>query len=638
MCGITGFVYTDSERPAEADILARMNATLHHRGPDEDGVYTSGNVALAMKRLAIVDLKGGQQPIFNEDRSMLVVMNGEIYNFRELRRALIPHGHRFVTDCDTEVLVHGYEQWGGDGLCQRLNGMFAFAIWDARAGRLTLGRDRMGKKPLHYHYSRRLGIVFGSEIKALLAHPAVPRDPDHAALWHYLALQATPEPASAFRAIRKLPPGHVVEWVPASGRAPEASCYWRPAFEPKKQMREGDWVGAVRESVTAAVRRRLMGEVPLGAFLSGGIDSSIIVGLMARESSQPVRTFTIGFEEEKFSELAEARLVAKHFGTDHREEIVSWNVAETLPRLVEHCDEPFADPAALAMWHLSRMTREHVTVALCGDGGDETHAGYQRHWMDGVLGPVNLLADSGLGGSVAGLWRNLASRLPVRTDIPPERNWMLGVQRIAQALETGPDASLLRWSSYFTDRSRNAIATEEFRRLSGGQSTAALFRRAARRSGAVSRLDRTLAADFPLYLASVLLVKADRMTMAHSLEARSPFLDVDHVDLTAAMPDRFKIRGRVQKYILRRAFAGILPPSILSRPKQGFALPVGAWFRGPLKEMARDTLLSTEARGRGLFNPKAVRALLGEHAKGAEDHGKRLWSLVMLELWFRRYQ
>ncbi|CAN5304975.1 amidotransferase 1, exosortase A system-associated [soil metagenome] len=635
MCGIVGFIYSDRERPAEREILEAMNRAILHRGPDEDGVLLDANAALAMRRLAIVDLHGGSQPIFNEDRTIATVFNGEIYNFQPLRAELESHGHRFESNCDTEVLVHGFEQWGAAGLCRRLNGMFAFAIWDIRNRKLILARDRAGKKPLHLHYRPNLGLIFGSEIKALLAHPLVPREINHAALWHYLSLQATPEPHSAFAQITKLPPAHFLEWTP--GAAPRMTRYWTNRYEPKRSGSEGELAEELREVLGEAVKRRLIADVPLGAFLSGGIDSSIIVGLMAAESSRPVKTFTIDFEEKNFSEAAHARAVSRHFSTEHVEEVESWDVREVLLRIVDAVDEPFADPAALPTWHLSQVARRHVTVALNGDGGDETHGGYQRHLMDQLALPANWIADSPLSSPAASAWRALTGMLPVRRDLPPEKNWTLGVQRLAQAMEIGPTASLLRWSSYFTEPMKHSLATPEFRQRSGARSTADLFRAAAKRSGARNQLDRTLAADFPLYLSSVLLVKADRMTMAHSLEGRSPFLDVEHMEFAASLPSRMKIHGMTQKYLLKKAFAKMLPPEIISRPKQGFAVPVSQWFRGPLRKDAKDILLSPEARRRGLFHPRAVQRLLSDHSTGAADHGKRLWALLMLELWFLRY-
>ncbi|MCB2156660.1 asparagine synthase (glutamine-hydrolyzing) [bacterium] len=636
MCGITGFVYADLERPAEREVLAKMNGEIVHRGPDADGFHLAGNVGLAMRRLSIIDLSGGDQPIYNEDRTIAVVFNGEIYNFVELRDELEALGHQFATSTDTEVLAHGYEEWGPESLSERLNGMFAFAIWDSVRGVLVLARDRMGKKPLHYCYRPGIGLIFGSEIKSLLLHPEVPQDIDHKSLWHYLSLQATPEPRSAFEAIRKLPPGHMMKWMPSRGRTPAVARYWHPSFEPKWKGTEDELAEQLRDVVTKSVRRRLISDVPLGAFLSGGIDSSIIVGLMAAESDAPVRTFTIGFEEKRFSEAQHARRVAKHFGTEHVEETVRWDVEETLPKIVDAVDEPFADPAALPTYHLSRITRQHVTVALNGDGGDETHAGYQRHLLDQMTWPINWLTRSGASRPAAATWRALSRVVPIRTDIPPERNWALGIRRLAQVMEVGPEASLLRWSSYFSERTKRALATPEFRRLSGAPSTAHLHRRIFQKSRTKNALDATLATDFPLYLASVLLVKADRMTMAHSLEGRSPFLDSEHVDFATKLPADLKLHGRTHKYLLKRAFSKLLPPEITARPKQGFAIPVGEWLRGPLKPMLRDTLLSQTARDRGLFRPREVQRLIREHQAGRDDHGKRLWALLMLELWFQR--
>lgn len=637
MCGIVGFAHPDPARPADRAVLERMNAAIHHRGPDEDGFFLRGPVAMAMKRLAIIDLSGGQQPIPNEDGTINVVFNGEIYNFRELRKELEARGHRFRTHCDTEVLVHGYEEWGVKQLCRRLEGMFAFSIWDDRLKKVTLARDRVGKKPLHYHVATDGTLIWGSEIKSLLDHPQVPREVNRTALWHYLTIQGVPEPQSAFQAIQKVPPGHILEWYPVGCHDVNLTRFWQPRYEPKKELSEGEACEKLRAVVRRAVKCRLVSEVPLGAFLSGGIDSSVIVGLMAEMSSTPVKTFTIGFSEEKFSEISHARRISEHFGTEHHEEIVSWNLEETLPAMVEKVDEPLADPAALAQWHLSKMTRRHVTVALSGDGGDETHGGYQRHLLDGLVAPANLISRSPLSAPVARVWEAIFSQIPVRKDLPPERNWALGLQRLGQVLDTAPEASLLRWSSYFSERAKHNIMTRDLREVAGITRTEALFRREWRRAKASTRLDRTLATDLAMYLAPVLLVKADRMTMAHSLEARSPFLDSRHIAFTGRLPVNMKIRGRTQKYLLKKAFAELLPRDILNRPKQGFALPVGEWLRGPLRRYTREMLLSPEARGRGLFREGAVPRLLVEHNDGRADHGKRLWALLVLELWFRRY-
>lgn len=633
MCGITGIVHADPRRPVDPTVLAAMNATLTPRGPDGAGSMVEGGVGLAMRRLAIIDVAGGDQPIANEDGTVCVIFNGEIYNFAELRAELESAGHRFRTRSDTEVLVHGYEQWGPKQLCCRLNGMVAFALWDARAQRLVLGRDRMGKKPLFITHQPGLGLVFASEIKALLAHPAIKREPDHEALWHLLSLEGAPPGRTCFAGIRRLPPASVLTWEPASGKAPRVEEYWRCDFTPKHRLDEREASEELRAIVERAVVRRLVSEVPLGAFLSGGLDSSIIVGLMARHSSQPVKTFTVSFGEGAFDESGHARAVARHFGCDHHEERAEWDPEASLAAIVEACDEPLADPAMLPLMHLARHTRRHVTVALSGDGGDETHGGYQRYGLE----PWFAAMPPGVQQAVAQVVEPLAGLIPLRTDVPPERNPALVARRLAQALRTHRDASRLRWSGLFSEAMKERVASASFREAARGADTERLHAEVARRRGrSLHGLDRHLAIDASLYLESVLLVKADRAAMAASLEGRSPFLDAEHVEFAARLPQAMKWREGAGKWLLKRAFAGLLPPGIATRSKQGFAVPLGVWFRGRLGRVARERLLARDALVAPLFDRGEIVRLLREHSAGRDDHGKRLWALLLVEEWFAR--
>ncbi|MCX7001462.1 MAG: asparagine synthase (glutamine-hydrolyzing) [Candidatus Sumerlaeota bacterium] len=628
MCGICGYIGT-KEIGADPDIVRRMCRTLIHRGPDEEGVWVGHDVALGMRRLKIIDLVTGSQPIFNEDKTVIVVFNGEIYNFPSLKEALEQKGHRFYTHSDTEVIVHGYEEWG-EGLVQHFNGMFAFSLWDAKNERLILARDRVGKKPLYYAHRPDGGLIWGSEIKAILAHPSAPaREPDFTAIHHYLSLQYVPDPWTAFKGIRKLPPASLL--VYEKGRM-EIRRYWDLSFLPKHTDSEDDLAMALREKLQETVRCRLVSDVPLGVFLSGGIDSSIIVALMARMSDRKIKTFSIGFEEDTFSELPYARAVAEKYNTEHQEFIVRYQTAETMPHIIEFCDEPFADSSALPMYYLSQMTRQFVTVALNGDGGDETHAGYQRYYLDYLISLYEHIPAFFRKGLHA-----LFDLLPEPVNVPIERNWIAGLKRLKQVTGISPKASILRWGSYFSQDMKWNHYTEEMKAQVGEAISDALLAEWFDRARAESLVDRTLYVDVMNYLPGDLLVKADRMTMANSLEGRSPFLDYELMEWVARLPVSMKLRGRRHKYLLKKTFHDLLPETILNRGKQGFGIPVGKWFRENLRLMMKDMLLSERFINRKIFMLEYISRLIQEHEQGKTDHGKRIWTLVMLEFWFRRY-
>lgn len=623
MCGICGQLNPDG-RPVSRDALAAMNAVIRHRGPDSDGFHVAGRVGLAMRRLAILDLAGGDQPIANERGDVHVVFNGEIYNYPTLRPNLEARGHVFRTHADTEAIVHLYEEYGVD--CVRhLRGMFAIALWDETRGRLLLARDRFGKKPL-YHAEHAGTLLFGSEIKSILAFPGFPREADLEAIDLYLTLQYVPDPLSGFRHVRKLPPAHRLVWEAGQTRIER---YWDLPFEPKQDHDEAALVEDLRTRLREAVRIRLLSDVPLGAHLSGGIDSSLIVGLMA-EAGGTVKTFSIGFEEERFSELEHARVVAQRFATDHHEFTVAYgDVPAIMEKLVTHFDEPFADSSALPMWHLSRLTREHVTVALNGDGGDELFAGYQRYRLDRFANLYARLPRAVTQSLIPALLKS--AREPV--NVPIEQNWLAGLKRLAQVADTPAEASIVRWGSYFNETQKAALWRPEFTARRACPNAAEFLARVFRGAPAASFLDRTLYTDLATYLAGDLLVKADRMTMAHSLEGRSPLLDQELAEWVARLPINMKLRGRTHKYLLRKACAGLLPDSILGRGKQGFGVPLGAWFRGPLAGFARERLCDPAARVAALFQESELTRLMQDHVTGTTDHGKRLWTLLMLELW-----
>jgi asparagine synthase (glutamine-hydrolysing) len=624
MCGICGIAPADL-RPIDRAPLQRMNAALVHRGPDSEGMILRPGVGLASRRLAVIDLVSGDQPIANEDGSLWIVLNGEIYNFPELRADLERRGHRFQTHSDTETVLHLYEEVG-EACVEHLRGMFALALWDGPRHRLLLARDRLGKKPLYY--ARRGGVLyFSSELPSLLQ--ALPERPalDLQAIDLYLALQYIPDPWTPFEGIVRLPAAHRLLW---SRGDLNLERYWDLSYLPKWQASEGELIEQLRFLLREAVRCRLISDVPLGAHLSGGIDSSIVVALMAEAGEGPVKTFSIGFEEESFSELPYARAVSQRYATDHHEFVVSFgDVRETLPSLIRHLGEPLADPSALALFHLSHLTRQHVTVALNGDGGDEAFAGYHRYWLDPWADRYLRLPKALTGSAIPALVR----RLPHGIDRPVGSDWRDGLRRLEQLPAVDRRASILRWGSYFSAEQRKVLWRRAFHPLLAFDRPEKLLVSLYDNAPAATRLDRTQYADIHTYLPGDLLVKADRMTMAASLEGRSPFLDHQLMEWAARLPDRYRLSGRTGKVLLRKAFRAELPPEIRPRGKQGFGLPVSAWFRGPLAGWAGGMLRDPGSPLQRWFEPAALERLLVEHQAGTHDHGKRLWALVVLNMW-----
>jgi asparagine synthase (glutamine-hydrolysing) len=629
MCGICGQLATNWTASVDRQLIESMNRAIRHRGPDSEGYYVANGIGLAVSRLAIIDVAGGRQPISNEDGSVVVVFNGEIYNFRELRAELQDLGHRFRTQSDTEVIVHGYEQWGDEAL-HHFNGMFAIALWDEPQHRLLLARDRMGKKPLYWHQSNH-GLLWGSEAKAVLAAPCVDRSVNALALHHYLTLQYVPDPLTIFEGVHRLPAAHKL--VVERGGEPKISRWWQLQFEPKWKIGDPEAIEQARSLLTAAVERRLISEVPLGAFLSGGIDSSTIVALMADRSAKPVKTYSIGFEEPRYSESQYARQVAARYHTDHHEFVFR---AADLIRVIEESvasfDEPLADPAALPLLELSRQARQSVTVALCGDGGDETLAGYRRYAIDGLLRPYSALPAWLTQRAVPAMMRYV----PEPAWIPEDRNPITGLKRLGQFSATTPKASLVRWGSYFSHQEKLSLYTDCWRDKFLHTDTADWLAGAYDEAYASSILDRTLYADHVTYLSGDLLPKTDRMTMAHSVEARSPFLDVEWVEWTARLPERLKVRRMAGKWLLKAAFGEFLPPAICKRAKQGFGVPVGHWFKSELREWAKDHLLNNPSLGEW-FRLAAIERLLEEHNEGKFNHGKKLWALLIFSVWLKKY-
>jgi len=627
MCGISGLLYHDPARPADRTVLAAMNAAIIHRGPDSDGFHCDGPLGIAMRRLAIIDRAGGDQPLSNEDGRIWIVFNGEIYNHEGLRRELVDRGHTFRTHSDTECIVHAYEQWG-DHCVRHLRGMFAFAIWDSARRRLVLARDRVGKKPLYYA-EHDGALLFGSELKTLLRYPGFPREIEPAALHHYLTLQYVPDPLTAFRAAKKLLPGHVLV---CEGGKVTTKPYWDLDFRQKEDTSDPTALRAkVRAKIEESVRIRLMSEVPLGAHLSGGVDSAVVVALMAQASSQPVKTFSIGFEEAAFNETDQARTIAEKFDTEHHEFIVRPDALEVLEPLVEHFDEPFADAASIPLWYLSKLTRQHVTVALNGDGGDEAFAGYQRYFADGMADLYRYVPRF-LRASFDALLRPFGGT----SSKPVEKSPLAALRKLGHAATHTSGSSVVRWGSYFHEGEKARLYTPEFKaRLGNAEPSHAAMERTFAAALATNRLERTLYTDLHHYLPGALLVKADRMTMAHSLEARSPFLDHELLELAARLPPKWKVRGTTTKWILRDLFRDLLPEKTASRGKLGFSVPLAKWFAGPQLAAVKDILLAPAARIHSILRPLALTQLVEENRTHRADHGKKLWALLCLETWLR---
>jgi asparagine synthase (glutamine-hydrolysing) len=624
MCGIAGFV-----GPGDRDHLEKMVKLLVHRGPDDEGLFVAPGIGLGMRRLSIIDLASGRQPIANEDETLRVVFNGEIYNFRDLRSDLLRRGHRFRTQSDTEVILHLYEEVG-PACVERLRGMFAFALWDASRKRLLLARDRMGKKPLYYWHRNGL-FLFASEIKALLSHPAVSRSLDWTALHHYLAFGYTPADRSIFEGIVKLPPAHTAI---LQGGALTRQRYWalpRGDAIPESRTSIQEVTARVRTVLREAVRLRLESDVPLGVFLSGGIDSSAVVASMREVTSQRIATFSVGFGRaaSSFDELPYARMVAERFETDHHEEILEPKVADLLPALVHHFDEPFADSSAIPTFVVAQATARHVKVALSGIGGDETFAGYPRY-----LG----LRLSERYAMLPRWLRSIPGAMLPRLIPESEASRNLGdwARRFLGGAEQPLPDRYLGWTRFFGEADLASLATPALRRHWQG-SVDAPQRAAFAGRAHDDPVDGAFRIDLDAYLPDDLLTMADRMSMAHSLELRAPFCDHEVVEESLRIPSGVKLPGFHLKALLKAAFADVLPPRVLSHRKQGFMIPLGRWLRTDLRNPMEDLLSPDRVRTRGLFIPDAIEALKREHSSQVRSHSDRLWTLMMAELWMRHY-
>lgn len=620
MCGIAGKLVFDGS--VDHSLIDRMCDTMEHRGPDSRGVYFEPGVGLGMQRLAIIDVEGGSQPFFSEDRTVVGVMNGEIYNFRDIRRGLLKRGHRLSSQSDSEVLVHLYEEQG-DRLVESLRGMFAFAVWDGRRRRLLLGRDRVGMKPLFW--ARRGATVwFASEVRALLQDPEIDRDVDLTGISAYLALQYVPHPLSGFRTIRKVPPATTL-LIDSAGE--QSRCYWTLNYAKKlARADQPELEERLRTELLDATRVRLMSEVPLGAFLSGGVDSSAVVWAMAQQMQEPVKTFSIGFSEADHDELSFARMVSSRFATEHHEFVVEPRALEIMPKLARHYGEPFADSSALPSFYLSEMTGRHVTVALNGDGGDEAFAGYQRYSVDTRVRQLDWMPLP-LQRLIA-----LARHLPEGSS---STIFWSQIRRAGKLLSMDPlDRYSLRMSIFDRDSQRRLLSPD-FAAAVGDSPPDLVIREAWESSSARSLVDRLLDTDTRTYLPGDLLVKMDIATMAHSVEARSPFLDHQLLEFAASLPADQKLRGGAGKHILKNSLRGHLPDQVLDRQKMGFAVPLARWFRNELRHLPAEVLLDKRTEDRGYFQATEVRRLIDEHQRGRADHSARLWLLLQLEYWHR---
>jgi asparagine synthase (glutamine-hydrolysing) len=623
MCGICGIVGPATE--GRAWVVRQMCAAIAHRGPDAEGIHEDQRAALGMRRLAVIDVATGDQPVFDESGTVVAVFNGEIYNFRQLRERLIGNGHVLRGSSDSECIPHLYEEHGVD-FVRHLRGMFAIALWDRRRSRLVLARDRLGKKPLYYRVDPK-GLAFASELKALLTDPATDRTVDEEAVSHYLTYQYVPAPHSVLASVRKLEPAHVL--VYEDGRH-TTSRYWRLDYRPKDARRavpdEDALAEQLRHRLVDCVRTRLISERPLGAFLSGGLDSSAIVAAMSQVAEGPVKTFSIGFEDEAYNELPFARRVAELYGTDHHELVVRPDVLEILPRLARSFDEPFADSSAIPSYYLAEMARQHVVVALNGDGGDEAFGGYPRY--PAFLRTTARRIPSGVARALGGMGRTIRP-WGARSHFLRRASYATTLLAASQ-----PADRYARFLSYFLPEQKETLFTADFAARIAGADSHALVREVWDAHAATDDVNRLLAVDSHTYLPGDLLPKVDITTMAVSLEARSPFLDHTLVEWAASLPGDLKVRGSTTKHLFKKALEPWLPQDLIHRRKMGFGVPLGDWLRGPLRTVVHDLLTDATASDRGWFRPEAVRRLIAEHMAG-QDHAVRLYALVMLEMWRR---
>ncbi len=618
MCGICGIFEYDRRTDIPGDIVHRMNQTMIHRGPDDGGVFVGPGIGLGHRRLSIIDLAGGHQPMSNEDGTIWVLLNGEIYNYPELRAELLQRGHKFTTKSDTEAIVHLYEDYG-ENCFAKLRGMFSIAIWDSKNRKVVLARDRVGKKPLFYA-ADGTRIVFGSELKALLAGGDLSREMDEQALSDYFSFGYIPAPKTIYRSVRKVMPGH---YLVASSSGVRETRYWDLSFNRVEERSEVEWGERLRHELCEATRVRLMSDVPLGAFLSGGIDSSAVVAMMSHLMKRAVTTCSIGFNEEKYNEAEYALQVSKLFSTDHHVETVEPNAVEIVDKLAWHFDEPFADSSAVPTYYVSKIARQHVTVALGGDGGDESFAGYRRYKLDYYENQLRGRVPAGLRRSVFG---------PLGRWYPPLA-WAPRVFRAKstfQSLSRSPLEGYFNSISYFRPDDKERLFTSDFRARIGNYESIDVLREYYDRADTEDLLSKIQYVDIKTYLTDDILTKVDRASMAVSLEVRAPMLDHKFLELAASMPSNLKLRNGTGKYMLKKALEPILPREILYRQKQGFAIPLGDWFKHELKEMAHHVILETDD---GILDRRFLGTIWDQHQKGYYDRSALLWATLMFRKW-----
>ncbi len=626
MCGITGIFDLEGERAISRELLSAMNETQFHRGPDEGGLHLEPGVGLAHRRLSIIDLSSGQQPLFNEDHSVVVSYNGEIYNFPELTEELKALGHRFRTHCDTEVIVHAWESWG-EACVERFRGMFAFALWDRNRQTLFLARDRLGIKPLYYAALPDGTLAFASELKALQRHPALPRAIDPLAVEEYFAFGYVPEPRTIYRGVHKLPPGHRLA-VRRGEPLPESRAYWDVPFEVRPPAGEREAGEELIERLREAVRIRLVAEVPLGAFLSGGVDSSAVVALMAGLSEEPVNTCSISFGDPRFNEARYAAEVAERFRTAHRVEQVDPDDFDLVDRLAGLYDEPYADSSALPTYRVCELAKREVTVVLSGDGGDENLAGYRRYRWHTYEERMRALLPAGLRRPLFGL----LGRIYPKLDWAPR---FLRAKSTFQAMARDALEGYLHSVSILSDEMRDRLFSDRLKRELQGYRAVEVFRRHARNAPTDHPLSLVQYLDMKTYLPGDILTKVDRASMAHALEVRVPILDHHLVEWISSLPPDLKLRGREGKYLFKKALEPLLPREILYRPKMGFAVPLASWFRGPLRERVREAVLGGRMADSGLFDTGYLHHLVEQHQSGLRDYSAPLWTLLMFESFLR---
>lgn len=634
MCGIAGGIWIDPRNSLTPEQLRRMTNAMEHRGPDDEGLYFQDwchdgtgkilpGVALGFRRLAIIDLDSGKQPMSNEDDSIQLVFNGEIYNYRELRRRLEGSGHQFRTESDTETIVHLYEDLGMECF-EHLNGMFSIAIWDSRQQQLVLARDRLGKKPLYYAHHNGL-LVFASELKSLMQVEGLPRKISPGSIDLFLTYQYVPHPHSIYEGINKVPPGHTVVYKNDRLVSQE---YWKIDWQHERTTSVDDAVDKLRELLTDSVRFRLRSDVPLGAFLSGGIDSSLIAAIAQKQLGHPLKTFSIGFSEKDYDETEFAQLVATRIGSEHQRFEVTPDALQIMDSLAYHFDEPFGDSSAIPTWYLSECTRKQVTVALSGDGGDELFAGYDRYRA--------LMFSQGMQqwlpmGSLNLKWMN---RLP---GAGKRRSLWRRIQRYCEVMGQPNDKRYMNWIQIFGEAARTELYRDDFIEQLPDRDPIYFLRQAWRRASDRDLLSQATLGDLQTYLPCDLMTKVDIASMAHSLEVRQPFLDYRLVEWAASLPSNLKWKWNCSKWLLHRAFQGWIPDAIWKRSKMGFGVPIARWMRGPMRSHVESMLLGPETRSTQYFRREALQDLVSRHVQGSSDEGYRLWNLLVLEHWLRRW-